>query len=91
MSRSVRTIQHFILIVVVLFFVFVFVFTFFVFFFVVVFQWQGWYFVFRTIRFGRKPTAYLNHTIGMFTGYIRLLGHPCSQKIDDRHLGQLSI
>ena len=55
-------------------------------------EWQGWYFVFRTIPFGWKASAYLYHTIGLTaTSYIRSLGVPCSQYIDDRHVGQLAV
>ena len=54
-------------------------------------EWQGWYFVYHTIPFGWKASAYIYHTIGMgATSYIRSLGIPCSQYIDDRHLGQLT-
>ena len=55
-------------------------------------EWQGWYFVFGTIPFGSKASAYLYHTIGLAaTSYIRSLGVPCSQYIDDRHVGQLAV
>lgn len=54
-------------------------------------EWNGWYFVYNTIPFGWKASAYLYHTIGMAaTSYVRLLGVPCSQYIDDRHVGQLA-
>ena len=54
-------------------------------------QWQGWYFVYNTIPFGWRGSAYVYHSIGMAaTSYIRSLGVPCSQYIDDRHIGQLS-
>ena len=54
-------------------------------------EWKGWYFVFNTIPFGWKASAYLYHTIGMAaTSYVRSLGVPCSQYIDDRHVGQLA-
>ena len=54
-------------------------------------QRQGWYFVYNTIPFGWKGSAYVYHSIGMAaTSYIRSLGVPCSQYIDDRHVGQLS-
>ena len=53
-------------------------------------QWQGWYFVYNTIPFGWKGSAYVYHSIGMAaTSYIRSLGVPCSQYIDDRHIWQL--
>jgi len=54
-------------------------------------QWQGWYFVYNTIPFGWKGSAYVYNSIGMAaTSYIRSLGVPCSQYIEDRHIGQLS-
>ena len=54
-------------------------------------QWEGWFFVFNTIPFGWKASAYVYHSVGMAaTSYIRSLGVPCSQYIDDRHVGQLS-
>ena len=44
----------------------------------------------NTIPFGWKASAYVYHTMGMAaTSYIRSLGIPCSQYIDDRHFGQL--
>ena len=54
-------------------------------------QWQGVYYLYHTIPFGWKASAYIYHTIGMgATSYIRSLGVPCSQYIDDRHVGQLT-
>ena len=54
-------------------------------------QWQGVYYLYHTIPFGWKASAYIYHTIGMgTTSYIRSLGVPCSQYIDDRHVGQLT-
>ena len=54
-------------------------------------HWGGWYFVFNTIPFGWKASAYLYHTLGLAaTPYVRSLGVPCSQYIDDRHVGQLA-
>ena len=54
-------------------------------------EWKGWYFVFNTIPFGWKASAYLYHTIGMAaTSYVGSLGVPCSRYIDDRHVGQLA-
>ncbi|KAK3718617.1 hypothetical protein QZH41_015463, partial [Actinostola sp. cb2023] len=54
-------------------------------------EWQGWYFVYHTIPFGWKASAYVYHTIGMAaTSHIRSMGIPCSQYIDDRHFGQLT-
>ena len=47
--------------------------------------------MYNTIPFGWKASAYLYHTIGMAaTSYVRSLGVPCSQYIDDRHVGQLA-
>ena len=55
-------------------------------------QWNGWYFVFNTLPFGWKASAYLYHSIGLIaTSYIRSHGIPCSQYIDDRHFGELQI
>ena len=55
-------------------------------------QWKGWYFVFNTIPFGWKASAFVYHSIGMAaTNHIRSLGVPCSQYIDDRHCGQLCL
>ena len=55
-------------------------------------QWKGWYFVFTIIPFGWKASAFVYHSIGMAaTNYIRSLGVPCSQYIDDRHCGQLCL
>ena len=55
-------------------------------------QWKGWYFVFTTIPFGWKASAFVYHSIGMAaTNYIRSIGVPCSQYIDDRHCGQLCL
>ena len=47
--------------------------------------------MYNTIPFGWEASAYLYHTIGMAaTSYVRSLGIPCSQYIDDRHVGQLA-
>ena len=55
-------------------------------------QWKGWYFVFTTIPFGWKASAFAYHSNGMAaTSYFRSLGVPCSQYIDDRHCGQLCL
>ena len=55
-------------------------------------QWNGWYFIFNTLPFGWKASAYLYHSIGLIaTSYIPSHGVPCSQYIDDRHFGQLQI
>ena len=48
--------------------------------------------MFTTIPFGWKASAFVYHSIGMAaTIYIRSLGVPCSQYIDDRHCGQLCL
>ena len=55
-------------------------------------EWSGWFFVFNTLPFGWKASAYLYHSIGVVaTSYIRSHGVPCSQYIDDRHFEQLQI
>ena len=55
-------------------------------------QWKGWYFCYKTLPFGWKACANIYHTIGLAaTNYIRLLGVPCSQYIDDQHVGQLGL
>ena len=39
-----------------------------------------------------QACAYIYHTVGLAaTNYIRLLGVPCSQYIDDCHVGQLAL
>ena len=56
------------------------------------FQWKGWYFCYKTLTFGWKACGYIYHTVGLAaTNYICLLGVPCSQYIDDRHVGQLAL
>lgn len=53
-------------------------------------QWKGYYFIYATLPFGWKASAYIYHTIGMAaTSHIRSLGVPCSNYIDDKHIGQL--
>ena len=48
------------------------------------------YFVFRTLPFGWKASAFIYHNLGLFvTGAARWFGVPVSQYIDDRHVGQL--
>lgn len=54
--------------------------------------WKGWFFTYKTIPFGWKASAYIYHNIGMAaTNRIRLFNVPCSQYIDDRHVGQLRL
>ena len=54
-------------------------------------EWKGYYFVYRTLLFDwPKASAYINNSIGMAaTCRIRLIGVPCSNYIDDKHLSQL--
>lgn len=52
--------------------------------------WDGCYFVYVSLPFGWKASAYIYHSTGQVaTSYIRSLNVPCSQYIDDRHNGQL--
>ena len=49
-----------------------------------------YFFIF--LKFGWKASTFVYHTIGLAaTSYIRSLGVPCSQYIDDRHVGQLAV
>ena len=53
-------------------------------------EWKGFYFVYATLPFGWKASAYIYHTIGMAAiSHIRSMGVPSSNYIDDKHLGQL--
>ena len=53
-------------------------------------EWKGYYFLYRTLPFGWKASAYIYNSIGIAaTSHIRSLGVPCSNYIDDKHLGQL--
>lgn len=53
-------------------------------------EWNGWFFVYTTLPFDWKASAYIYHSIGLCaTSFIRSLGVPSSQYIDDRHIGQL--
>ena len=55
-------------------------------------SWKGCYFVFNTVPFGLKASAYVYHsTSSLATSYITTRGVPCSQYIDDRHAGQLMV
>lgn len=55
-------------------------------------SWKGCYFVYNTLPFGWKASAYIYHSVGLLaTSCIRTLGVPCSQYIDDRHAGQLMV
>eukprot|EP00794_Sanderia_malayensis_P014932 gene14932-biopygen12452 len=54
--------------------------------------WQGWYFVFNSLPFGWAPSAYIYHSTGLAAShFIRSLGIPVTQYIDDRHVGQLRL
>lgn len=53
-------------------------------------QFGGFYFVWNSIPFGFKASAYIYQMTGLVaTGYCRSLGIPCLQYIDDRWIGQL--
>ena len=54
------------------------------------FQWNDAYFMFCTLPFGWKASAYICHNLGLaVTGAARSHGVPVSQYIDDRHVGQM--
>ena len=56
------------------------------------FQWYGFFFVFRTIPFGWKASAFIYHKLGLaVSGAVRSLGVPASQYIDDRQVRKLFI
>ena len=53
------------------------------------FQWGGWWFVNNVLPFGWKISPYIYQTLGMVaTHELRRQHIPCSQYIDDLHLGQ---
>ena len=53
-------------------------------------QFGGFYFVFNSIPFGFKASAYIYQLTGLaVTGFCRSLGIPCLQYIDDRWIGEL--
>ena len=53
-------------------------------------EWNDVYFVFRTLPFGWKASAFIYHNLGLsVTGAARSFGVPVSQYFDDRHVGQL--
>ena len=53
-------------------------------------EWDNFFFVFRTLPFGWKASAYIYHNLGLVVSHAaRSLGVPLSQYIDDRHVGQL--
>ena len=52
-------------------------------------EWGGWWLVWRTLPQGWKESPYVYQTLGsVATNALRELGLPCSQYIDDRHLGE---
>ena len=53
-------------------------------------EWGGWWLVWKTLPQGWKESPYIYQTLGsVATNAMRELGLPCSQYIDDRHLGEL--
>ena len=55
-------------------------------------QFGGWYFVYTTLPFGFKASAYIYQSLGMVaTGYCRSLGVPMLQYIDDRFVGEVDV
>lgn len=56
------------------------------------FQWEGWYSTNACLPFGWRASAFVYNTIGVTAAhFIRSLGVPCSQYIDDLHVGQLRL
>ena len=54
------------------------------------FKWHGFYFVFRTLPFGWKASAFIYHNLGRaVSGAAQFIAFAVSQYIDDRHVGQL--
>ncbi|KAJ8300928.1 hypothetical protein KUTeg_022447 [Tegillarca granosa] len=52
-------------------------------------QFGGWFMCYKTIHFGLKAGVFIYHTVGLAaTSYVRSLGVPCSQYIDDRWIGE---
>ena len=53
-------------------------------------EWKGVYFVFCTLPFGWRASAYIHHNPGLaVTSAASLFGVPVSQYVDDRQIGQL--
>ena len=53
-------------------------------------EWKNIFFVFRTLPFGWKASAFIYHNLGLVVSQAaRSFGVPLSQYIDDRHVGQL--
>ena len=52
-------------------------------------EWENFFFVFRTLPFGWKASAFIYHNLGLAVSHaVRSLGVPLSQYIDERHVGQ---
>jgi len=52
--------------------------------------WDNFFFVFRTLPFGCKASAYIYHNLGLVILHAACsLGVPLSQYIDDHHVGRL--
>ena len=52
-------------------------------------EWENFFFVFRTLPFGWKASAFIYHNLGLVVSHaVRSLGVPLSQYIDERHVGQ---
>lgn len=53
-------------------------------------EWGGWWLVWKTLPQGWRESPYVYQTLGQVaTHTLRNYGIPCSQYIDDRHLGEL--
>ena len=53
-------------------------------------EWKDIFFVFRTLPFGWKASAFIYHNLGLVVSQAaRSFGVPLSQYIDDRHVRQL--
>ena len=53
-------------------------------------EWRRWWLVWRTLPQGWKESPYIYQTLGQVAIHaLRNYGIPCSQHIDNRHLGEL--
>lgn len=53
-------------------------------------EWENMFFVFRTLAFGWKASAFIYHNLALAVSHAaRSFRVPLSQYIDDRHVGQL--
>ena len=53
-------------------------------------EWGGWWLVWKTLPQGWRESPYVYQTLGQVaTHMLRNYGIPCSQYIDDHHLGEL--